>query len=448
MNRIYKSIWNLKTGSFIAVAEHARSAGKQSALCNPSSTGRHGVSLVFALKTLAVSLLMVSGTGTLYAQPVGGVVSAGSAQIGGTLGNTSINQSSQNVAINWQSFNIARGESVNFVQPNSSSVALNRVLGSDGSSIMGNLSANGKVFLINPNGVLFGPTASVNVGSLVASTLNMTDADFMANNYKLSGATTGTVLNQGAITAAEGGFIALLGANVSNQGVIAARLGSVTLAAGQAMTLDVAGDKLLNVVIDQGMLNALVENGGLIQADGGRVLMTTQSAGSLLANAVNNTGVVQAQTIQNIDGTIKLLGGMETGTVNVTGVLDASAPNGGDGGFIETSAAHVKISDTAKITTAAPTGVTGNWLIDPQDFTISGTGDISGATLSAQLVNSSITIVSEQGALAGNGDIFVNDPITWTPVPVPTTLTLNALRDVNINQAVTSTGGNFVVIAG
>lgn len=453
MNRIYKSIWNLKTGSFIAVAEHARSAGKQSALCNPINTSNshsHGHShrFGFALKTIAVSLLMVSGTSMLHAQPVGCVVSAGSAQIGGTLGNTSINQSSQNVAINWQSFNIARGESVNFVQPNSSSVALNRVLGSDGSSIMGNLSANGKVFLINPNGVLFGPTASVNVGSLVASTLNMTDADFMANNYKLSGATTGTVLNQGAITAAEGGFVALLGANVSNQGVIAARLGSVTLAAGQAMTLDVAGDKLLNVVIDQGMLNALVENGGLIQADGGRVLMTTQSAGSLLANAVNNTGVVQAQTIQNIDGTIKLLGGMETGTVNVTGVLDASAPNGGDGGFIETSAAHVKISDTAKITTAAPTGVTGNWLIDPQDFTISGTGDISGATLSAQLVNSSITIVSEQGALAGNGDIFVNDPITWTPVPVPTTLTLNALRDVNINQAVTSTGGNFVVIAG
>ncbi|MFA9204145.1 MAG: ESPR-type extended signal peptide-containing protein, partial [Flavobacteriales bacterium] len=139
MNRIYKSIWNIKTGSFIAVAEHARSAGKQSSLCNPSSTSHHRPSLVFALKTLAVSLLMVSGTGTLYAQPVGCVVSAGSAQIGGTLGNTSINQSSQNVAINWQSFNIARGESVNFVQPNSSSVALNRVLGSDGSSIMGNL---------------------------------------------------------------------------------------------------------------------------------------------------------------------------------------------------------------------------------------------------------------------------------------------------------------------
>ncbi|MDO9176706.1 MAG: filamentous hemagglutinin N-terminal domain-containing protein, partial [Agitococcus sp.] len=408
MNRIYKLIWNIKTGTFIAVAENARSAGKKSSLRNPMSTRHFG----FALKTLAVSLLMASGSSMLYAQPVGGVVSAGSAQIDGTLTNTTINQSSQNVAINWQSFNINRGESVNFVQPNSSAVALNRVLGSDGSSIMGNLSANGKVFLINPNGVLFGPTASVNVGSLVASTLNITDADFMANEYHLSGATTGTVLNQGAITTTEGGFVALLGANVSNQGVIAAKLGSVVLAAGRAMTLDVAGDKLLNIVIDQGMVNALVENGGLIQADGGHVLMTTQSAGNLLTNAVNNTGVVRAQTIQNIDGTIKLLGDVQNGSVNVTGILDASAPNGGNGGFIETSAAHVNISNDAKITTAAPSGLTGNWLIDPQDFTISGAGDISGPTLSAQLVNSSITILSTQGAVAGNGDIFVNDPIT------------------------------------
>jgi filamentous hemagglutinin family protein len=162
MNRIYKLIWNIKTGTFIAVAENARSAGKKSSLRNPMSTRRLG----FALKTLTASLLMASGSSMLYAQPVGGVVSAGSAQIGTTLGNTTINQSSQNVAINWQSFNINLGESVNFVQPNSSSVALNRVLGSDGSSIMGSLSANGKVFLINPNGVLFGPTASVNVGSL------------------------------------------------------------------------------------------------------------------------------------------------------------------------------------------------------------------------------------------------------------------------------------------
>src|SRR5690606_7213371 len=107
------------------------------------------------------------------------------------------------------------------------------------------------------------------------------------------------VSNLGTINAIGGGYVALLGANVSNDGIIAAQLGSVALAAGNAVTLDVAGDKLLNVVVTQGAVDALVANRNLIQADGGLVLMTTQAAGSLLSNAVNNSGVIQAQTIGN-----------------------------------------------------------------------------------------------------------------------------------------------------
>ena len=462
MNRIYRSIWNLRTGTFIAVSERAHSAGIQSSLCNKTRAGNAG----FALKTLAVSLLLVCSTSIVYAQPVGGVVSAGNANISSTLGNMTINQNSQNVAINWQSFNVNHGESVHFVQPNSSSVALNRVLGSDASSIMGKLSANGKVFLINPNGVLFGKTASVNVGGLVASTLNITDADFMANNYKFSGAATGDVINQGTINATDGGFVALLGANVSNQGVIATKLGTVALAAGKAITLDIAGDQLLNVVVNQDVINALVENGGIIHADGGQVLMTTQTAGSLFANAVNNTGLIQAQTIQNVKGTIKLLAGMQNGSTLVAGTIDASAPTGGDGGFIETSAAKVIIADTANITTLAPLGKTGTWLIDPQDFNVGGgaTDNISGATLSGLLVTNSVIISTSTGpdstqagtppvtnlntATLGNGDININQAVSWTASSSPTTLTLLADRDVNVNQAVTATNGNFEVCCG
>ncbi|NNH27872.1 two-partner secretion domain-containing protein [Acinetobacter terrestris] len=462
MNRIYRSICNLRTGTFIAVSENARSAGKKSSLCNTMGNS----SVDFALKTLAASLLVVCSSSLVYAQPVGGVVSAGNANISTLPGNMTIQQNSQNVAINWQSFNINRGESVNFVQPNSSAIALNRVLGSDASSIMGNLSANGKVFLINPNGVLFGKTASVNVGGLVASTLNISDADFMANNYKFSGTETGTVLNQGSINTTDGGYVALLGANVSNQGVIAAQLGTVALAAGKAMTLDVAGDKLLNIVVNQDVVNALVENGGVIQANGGQVLMTTQTAGSLLANAVNNTGVIQAQTIQNVKGTIKLLAGMQNGSTLVAGTMDASAPTGSSGGFIETSAAKVRISDTAKITTVAPLGQTGTWLIDPQDFNVGGdsTDNISGATLSALLVTNSVIISTLTGpnttqagtppqtnlntAIVGNGDINIKEAVSWSASSSPTTLTLRAERDVNINQAVTATNGNFEVCCG
>jgi filamentous hemagglutinin family protein len=442
MNHIHRSIWNEQTGTFVAVAENTRSAGKKISSC----TAGAGTGASFRLQTLAVSLMLACGA-SAYAQPVGGVVSAGSATIGGAPGSMTITQTTPNVAINWQSFGIKAGESVQFVQPASSSVALNRVVGADPSGIFGSLTSNGKVFLVNPNGVLFGHGASVNVGGLVASTLAITDANFMANNYKFSGAGAGTVLNQGAIHAADGGYVALLGANVSNQGVVTAQLGTVALAAGNAVTLDMAGDKLLNVVVDQGVVNALVENGGLLQADGGLVLMTTQAAGSLLANAVNNTGVVQAQTlVTGESGSIQLLGGMANGTLHVAGTLDASAPAGGNGGFVETSAAQVKIANGVQVTTAAAQGKTGTWLIDPPDFTIGVGGDIEGAALETSLLTSNVTILSNNGSGgAGNGDIHVNQAVTWA---APTTLTLDAVRDVNVKQAMTGTNGSLVAKAG
>ncbi|WP_291351517.1 filamentous hemagglutinin N-terminal domain-containing protein [Acidovorax sp. 16-64-162] len=196
MNLIHRSIWNDQTGTFVAVSEITRSAGKKISSC----TAAAGTGSSFSLKILAVSLMMACGAG-VHAQPVGGVVSAGSATIGGAPGNMTITQTTPNVAINWQSFGVRAGESVQFVQPGSSSVALNRVIGSDPSNILGSLTANGKVFLVNPNGILFGAGASVNVGGLVASTLAISDADFMANNYKFSGAGAGSVLNQGTINA-------------------------------------------------------------------------------------------------------------------------------------------------------------------------------------------------------------------------------------------------------
>src|SRR5665647_1720658 len=445
MNCTYRSIWNDTTGTFVAVSENAKSAGKKVS----SGTSPTGVGARLTLHALAISVALSFGA-NVYALPAGGVVAAGAASISTGAGSTVINQSTQNAALNWQSFNIAASESVRFVQPNSSSVALNRVLGADPASILGSLTANGKVFLVNPNGILFGRGASINVGGLVASTLNITDSDFMAGKYNFTGAGKGAILNQGTINA-DGGYVALLGANVSNEGVISARLGTVVLAAGNAMTLDVAGDGLLNVTVNQGAVNALVQNGGLIRADGGQVLLTAQAAGSLLQSAVNNTGVIQAQTIENHNGTIRLLGDMQSGTVNVGGTLDASAPNGGDGGFIETSAAHVKVQDNARITTAAVQGLTGTWLIDPQDFTIAAPsvgGDIAGTTLSAQLVSSNVTISSDSGHAGVNGDINVNEAVSWTATPSPTTLTLNAVRDVNVNAAITATNGNLMVCCG
>ena len=431
MNRIYRSIWNQATGAYAAVSENVKSAGKR------SMPGSAGGGAHLALTSMAAALMLGYGSLAL-AGPTGGTVVAGQANITGAPGSTVIKQGSQNAVINWANFNINQGESVRFVQPNSHAVALNRVLGNDGTTILGNLSANGKVFIVNPNGILFGQGASVNTAGLLASTLDINNADFMAGNYKFSGNGAGRVLNQGSISA-PGGYVALLGANVSNEGTINARLGSVALAAGRAITLDVAGDGLLNVAVDQGAVGALVQNGGLIQADGGSVLLTAQAAGDLLKTVVNNTGVIEAHTIDTRSGTIKLLGDMQTGTVNAGGILDASAPtggNGGNGGFVDTSAAHVKMGDGLNVTTTAPHGLTGTWLIDPTDFTVAATGgDKTGAFYTDQLKNTSIEIQTVATG-TGQGNININDTISWSA----NKLTLTAHNDININAPLHGSG--------
>ena len=356
----------------------------------------------YALKGLSLSLLLAFGS-SAYALPTSGVVSAGSASISSGSGTMTINQSSQNAAINWQSFSIGQAEAVRFVQPNSNSVALNRVLGSDPSSILGSLSANGKVFLVNPNGILFGKGAQVNVGGLVASTRGITDGDFMAGNYRFAGSSGATVANQGSITA-DGGYVALLGANVSNEGVISARLGTIALAAGNAMTLDVAGDGLLNVVVNQGAVNALVQNGGLIRADGGQILLTAQSAGNLLQSAVNNTGVIQAQTVENRNGVIRLLGDMQSGTVSAGGTLDASGAGAGQtGGSVTVTGHHVGLFDGH----------------------INASGDAGGGTV---LVG---------GGFQGNNPAVQNASATYT----------SADSTINVDAITTGNGGTAVVWA-
>src|SRR4249919_130923 len=193
----------------------------------------------FAIKALSGSMMLALATSSYADGLVGGVVTAGVATINTNGSYTTITQSTSNVVINWDSFSIGTGKTVEFVQPDSTSIALNRVIGTDPSVILGNLNSNGKVFLLNPNGILFGNGSSVNVGGLVATTMDITDANFMDGNYAFTGAGNGTILNEGTINATGGGYVALMGRNVSNQGVISARLGSVVLAAGEAVTLDV-----------------------------------------------------------------------------------------------------------------------------------------------------------------------------------------------------------------
>jgi filamentous hemagglutinin family protein len=569
MNHIHRSIWSPVTGTCVATSEHVSGAGKtrsvSGAPCAIGQTvecaraaGSAGSGNDGRVRQWPVALMLAWG-GLAMATPTGGVVGAGQASILQTPGRTTITQTTPQLAINWQSFGIASGQSVQFVQPGRQAIALNRVVGADPSAILGQLSANGQVFLLNPNGILFGSGSSVNVGGLVASTLNISDVDFMSGHYRFRGPSTAELVNQGVLHAADGGYVALLGARVNNLGSVVAQRGSVAMAAGQAMTLDLFGDQLLNVQVTQGVANAVLRNGGLLQADGGQVLMSTQTAGNLLANAVNNTGVVQAQTVENRQGTIVLLGSMDAGTVSVGGRLDVSAGPGqkagrvlatghqvgvldaqidasggagggqvliggsyqgrdktvlnaqavfmsagatiqanagdrgdgglvvlwadgstramgqvsarggsvsGNGGLIETSGQWLDVGGL-RVDTRAARGQTGTWLLDPADITISndGTTDatdsggvfspnsgVSAANINvADLVlalggsNVTVTTANTGSDAAGWGDIGVNAAITWT---APTTLSLNAARDVNVNQAITGTGGSLSVQAG
>jgi filamentous hemagglutinin family protein len=330
------------------------------------------------------------------------------------------------------------------VQPSATAVAVNRIFDTNGTQILGRLNANGQVYLINPNGILFGQGAQVNVGALVASTLGFNDASLNGSSRTFSGTGTGSIVNQGTINATgsggSGGFVALLGNNVSNQGAITAPQGTVALGAGSSTTLTFQNNSLLKMQVDQSVLNTLADNGGLIRADGGLVLMSAGAKDALLASVVNNTGFIEARTVQEHNGTIILLGGMTAGTVHVGGTLDASAPNGGHGGFIETSAAHVNIATAANITTAAPAGNTGTWLIDPVDFTIAEgsaaltTSGIGASTLSTSLGSSNVSIATS-ATTDGNGDIFVNSAVSWSA----NKLTLNAHRNININANLNAT---------
>jgi len=346
-------------------------------------------------------------------------------------------QSSSALSLTWESFNIAAQETVNFQQPSSSAIAINRIFDTNGTVILGRLNANGQVYLINPNGFLFGQSAQVNVAGLVASTLDLDDASLAGGNHRFSGESVDGVVNLGTISAAEGGYVALVGNHVSNQGVISARLGTVALGAGSTATLSFSGSDLVRMQVDESVLSAVAESGGLIQADGGMVLMTAGARDSLLASVVNNTGVIQARTVENRGGVITLLAGMETGVVQLGGALDASAPDGGDGGFIETSAAHVEIADDLQVTTTAASGRFGVWLIDPQDYTVGAGGDITGAQLSGLLANTSMILESGAGGAAGVGNLNVTDAVTWS---ANTSLMLTAANDVNINADITATG--------
>lgn len=283
---------------------------------------------------------VISGSALLLAAdaeagPTGGVVVGGSGTIGSSGNTTTINQTSQRLSLNWQTFNLNANETVNFLQPSASSVALNRILDQKASQIFGQINANGQVFLINTHGILFGATAKVNVAGLLASSLDLSSDDFQAGRYQLDArGGLGAVVNHGILAAANGGTISLVGSKVVNDGLIVANYGRINLDAADRAFLDFDGNGLINIEVT-GELRArldaagpAVSNTGELRAQGGTVVLQASAARDLFTNLVNNSGLIDAGGISDDGGVVRLVA--SGGNVEHSGRIDASGSRGGD----------------------------------------------------------------------------------------------------------------------
>ncbi|MGI4847051.1 MAG: filamentous hemagglutinin N-terminal domain-containing protein, partial [Janthinobacterium lividum] len=315
MNAIYRLIWSKVANAWVAVAESTRTHTKS------SSAG---------VASLSVALSITVLSPLAHGAPANGVVVSGSASVVQSGATTTINQTSKNVSLNWNSFNIGSGETVNFLQPTATSLAINHITGGSATRILGNINANGQLYLINPGGILFGQSAQVNVGGLIASSLDLV-GEGEGTVHKFSGTGSGSIVNQGTLRAANGGYIGLLGNQVSNQGTVTARLGTVALAAGSAVTLTFNEASLVNIQVDKSTFDTLVENKSVIVADGGLVLMSAGARDSLLGNITNNSGIIEARSVENRNGRIVLSLSGPSGKTSITGTIDASSATSSGG---------------------------------------------------------------------------------------------------------------------
>ena len=275
----------------------------------------------------------------LLSLPTSPEVVSGSANISVVDQHAMIIEVEDQSIINYKSFNIAAEEMVRFVQPSSSSVVLNRVTGSEGSEILGKMQSNGKVFLVNPNGIFFGQDAQVDMGSLITSTLDIMDSDFLNGNFEFNlseGEEGAFIVNKGMLRAYGEGSIALISPNVKNEGTIVAHTGKVLLASGEKVVLDFIGDGLMQFSVEGSLEKAMLEQSGSIQALQGQVHLSMSHVKQVIQNVINTDGIQVGSEIVEENGIIRLtstatisskvvhVAGREGSKVEVNGDVDAS----------------------------------------------------------------------------------------------------------------------------
>ncbi|WP_432379788.1 filamentous hemagglutinin N-terminal domain-containing protein [Duganella sp. P38] len=345
----------------------------------------------FNLRRNALAVVVAAAFGAAQAAPVSPTVVHGTATFN-QQGSLYTITNTPNTIIDWRSFSVAPGEITRFIQQSADSKVLNRITGQDPSQILGSLQSNGKVFLINPNGVVFGAGARVDVGGLVASSLNISNADFLAGKHNFSGdSSAGKVSNQGAITTPAGGQIFLIAPAVENSGIISSPNGDVVLAAGKSVQLFDSADPNVQVVVSAPSDQAL--NLGSIVAQGGRV--------GVFGALVNQRGVINANSaVRGENGKI-VLKASGTTLVEAGSSTTATGSNLNTGGDIVLLGAQV--------------GLTGNALVDASGETGGGKvlvgGDYQGKNTAVRNADATYVgkdvVISADATRQGNGGTVV-----------------------------------------
>lgn len=412
MNRIYKLKFNRKSASLIAVSELANNT---IATINSSSIANsNSVHKVFVVNFLTLALTSVT-----LASPQGAQVVVGQATIE-TKDNLTTITNTPNSVINWQSFNIGKDEIVKFVQQNSNSAVLNRVVGNDISQILGSLQSNGKVFLVNPNGILFGKNATVNVQSLIASTLDISNDQFASGKLSFEQqkqATIASVLNQGLVKVNDDGTLALIGGNVENNGVLEARDGSVFLLAGN--TISIADLNNNDISFKVTATNKAINLGTILAKKvtmlGNRV--AHGDAGDLrdlFLDTINTDSQASSAQI-NAKGEVLLFAGSEADAMQSTNQSNSQVIGTRNGLVL----VNATIDVSNKSGTAGKVTVLGDTVVLDNHSNINTTGDIAGS-------------VNIGGDLNGKGSIKLSKATVLEKSQV-------------INSSGTSKSGNVIV---
>jgi trimeric autotransporter adhesin len=389
--------------------------------------------LFFRNLLIAFLIWLIGGWPTIvFAMPQGGQIVGGSGTITEpTATSMQVDQNTHNMVINWNSFNIGSNESVNFTQPSSSATVLNRVIGADPSLLLGSLTANGNVFITNGSGVYFGHGSRVDTHGLIATTMGISDQDFLNETYNFAqdlDNPLSSVINEGNISTAS--YVGLLAPAVENRGtIVTASLGSIDLASGTAATMDFTGDGLIQFEVTQAVsgtvldkdgneLEDRVSNKGLLQADGGQIRMSAKDAGDVIRHVVNMEGMIKANSVVEKNGKVFLMGG-DSGIVNVSGTIDTSGDDAGEkGGAVNVQADTLLHSGTILADGETEGGaVTVNAKKIQQSGTIQAEGvNGSGGEIDIDFVDNYIATQASKLSATGNdadgGSISVNGGAT------------------------------------